>query len=190
MSKAGVVICKEVFETDKTLIIVSNPRLAFIRAMKAHFNNQRGLITIGTNVIIEPGTVVGCNGFSFERNENGELERFPHIGGVKIGDNVQIGSNCTIERGTFGDTVIGEGSQIDNLILVGHNSVIGKHVVVVGVTIICGSVTIGDYAYIGAGVTLRDGITIGKKAFVGMGSVVTKNVPDNVTVYGVPARVI
>lgn len=191
-SKAGTVYCLPDIPDipGKNLIRAANPRLSFIREMRKFFNNKiEPRMTVGKNVIIEPGTQV-VNGFSFERNERGELERFPHIGGVTIGDNVQIGGNCTIERGTIDDTIIGEGTQIDNLCLIGHNSKIGKHVVIVGVTIVCGSVTIGDYSYIGAGAVIRDGIKIGSRVTVGMGSVVTKDVPDGVTVYGVPARVV
>ena len=189
-SKAGIIICKESFKTESTLIIVDNPRLAFIRLMKAYGSKKKPKITLGKNVIIEHGAVIGCEGFSFERNEKNELERFLHIGGVVIGDNVQIGANSLVERGTFGDTIIGEGTQVDGLVMIGHNSNIGKHCVIVCGSAICGSVTIGDYTWIGAGAVIRDGITIGKNVTVGMGAVVTKNVPEGVTVYGVPAQIV
>jgi UDP-3-O-[3-hydroxymyristoyl] glucosamine N-acyltransferase len=194
-SKAGVVICKK-FDLchediyNKTFIFVEEPRLAFIRVMRAFFDNRKCEATIGRNVVIERGVVIGSPGLNFARAEDGSTERFPHYGNVIIGDNVWIGANTVIERGVIDDTVIGDGAQIDCMVLIGHQSVIGNHVGIAGSVMCSGSVTIGAYSWIGAGAVLRDGITIGHHTTIGMGSVVTKDIPDNVTAYGVPCHVI
>jgi UDP-3-O-[3-hydroxymyristoyl] glucosamine N-acyltransferase len=143
---------------------------------------------IGRNVVIDTGTVIGGEGFGFERNESGILERFPHIGGVDIGSDVEIGANSCIDRGTLGNTIIGEGTKINNLVHIAHNAKIGQHVVIAAQVNISGSTTIDDYAWIGPGATLRDGIRVGAHSTIGMGSVVVGDVAPGTTVYGVPAR--
>jgi UDP-3-O-[3-hydroxymyristoyl] glucosamine N-acyltransferase len=143
---------------------------------------------IGRNVIVHAGTVVGADGFGYERNEQNELEKFPHIGGVKIGDSVEIGSNVGIDRGTLGDTIIGEATKIDNLCHIAHNVVIGKHCVLVAKCLIGGSTRIGDYSWLAGNCVLRNGIAIGSYTTIGWCSLVMRNVPDNATVMGSPAR--
>ncbi len=145
-------------------------------------------VRIGKNVTIHAGSIIGADGFAYERNERGELEKFPHIGGVIIGDSVEIGANTCIDRGTMTDTVIGTGTKIDNLVHIAHNVQIGKNCVIVALSLIGGSTKIGDYSWIAPCACIRDGLSIGKKATVGMGAVVTKNVNDNTIVYGVPAK--
>lgn len=241
-SKARVIVCPDHLRLtpedykDKTLILVSNPRLAFIRLMQEYFQEKvefgihptavidgeaeiapdvyigpytcigkcqlgRGTIVYGSvhiysnvkiaeNVIVHAGAVIGADGYSYERNEKGELEKFPHIGGVIIEGEVEIGSNTSIDRGTLGDTLIGRGSKIDNQCHIAHNVIIGKHCVVVAQSLIGGSTKIGDYSWIAPCVCLRDGITIGENTFIGMGSVVTENMGDDVVAYGVPAKVV
>jgi len=187
-----------------TYIIVDNPRLMFIRAMKVLYDRHsydHALIIpeeyikhhaldvkYGKNVIIWPGTIIGADGFGFERNEKGELEKFPHIGGVVIGDNVEIQANCTVDRGTLDDTIIGEGTKLDNIVHVGHNCKIGKHCFIAGGTVFGGSVTVGDYTDFGLNCVILPGITIGHHCNIGASAVVTKDVPDNMTVAGNPAR--
>ncbi len=150
-----------------------------------HIHDQ---VRIGKNVILKSGCVIGSDGFGFEKNDEGILERFPHIGGVIIENNVEVGSNTCVDRGTLSDTTIGEGTKIDNLVHVAHNVIIGKHCVIVALALIGGGAKIGDGAWIAPTACIRDGITIGKKALVGMGAVVTKNVDDGDIVIGVPAR--
>ncbi len=143
---------------------------------------------IGRNVIIHAGTVIGSDGFGYHRNKDGILEKFSHIGGVIIEDEVEIGSNVSIDRGTLGNTVIHNGAKIDNLVHIAHNVVIGKHTAVISHAMIGGSTQVGRYSWIAPCACLRDGISIGDKTMVGMGSVVAKDVPDNATVMGVPAK--
>ena len=143
---------------------------------------------IGRNVTIHAGTVIGADGFGYERNEAGKLEKFPHLGGVVIEDNVEIGANVCIDRGTLGDTLICEGAKIDNLVHVAHNVVVGRHAAVIAQVMVGGSTRISDYVWIAPSACLRDGISIGRGAKVGMGALVTKDVENETTVMGSPAR--
>ncbi len=143
---------------------------------------------IGKNVTIFPGAVIGRDGYGFERNPEGKLERFPQTGGVVIGDDVEIGSNTVVDRGAMGDTVIGEGTKIDNLCHIAHSVVIGKHCIIIALSLVGGSTKIGDYSYIAPSASLINKINIGRNAMVGMGAVVTADVPDNTVVVGVPAK--
>ncbi len=145
-------------------------------------------VRIGKNVTISAGCVIGADGFGYERNPDGELEKFPHVGGVVIEDDVEIGANTCIDRGTLGDTRVCEGARIDNLVHVAHNTVIGRHAAVIADAMIGGSTRIGDYAWVAPSACLRDRIVIGEKATVGLAAVVTKSVPDGATVMGSPAR--
>lgn len=145
-------------------------------------------VVIGKNVIISPGCVIGFDGFGYYRDENGNLQNFPHFGGVIIEDDVEIGSNTSIDRGTLGNTIIKKGAKVDNLIHVAHNVVIGKNSMVIAHAMLGGSAIIGESAWVAPGAILRDGIKIGNKALVGLGAVVTKDVPDNTIVVGNPAK--
>jgi UDP-3-O-[3-hydroxymyristoyl] glucosamine N-acyltransferase len=137
--------------------------------------------------MIHAGSVIGADGFGYSRNDDGELEKFPHIGSVVIEDRVEIGSNTSVDRGTLSNTVIREGAKIDNFVHVAHNVVIGKHAAVIAHAMIGGSTEIGDYGWIAPSAALMNGLHIGKGATVGLGAVVTKNIPDNETWAGVPA---
>lgn len=143
---------------------------------------------VGRNVTINAGTVIGAEGFGYQRNENGEFEKFPHIGGVIINDNVDVGSNTSIDRGALGNTIIGEGAKIDNLVHIAHNVKVGKHAAVIAHAMIGGSSVIGDYSWVAPNSAIRDQISIGNRVTVGLGAVVTKNVPDGETWTGSPAR--
>ena len=143
---------------------------------------------IGNNVNIYSGAQVGTDGFGYEKTEDGTLIKFTHFGKVIINDNVDIGSNTCIDRGTINDTVIGEGSKIDNLVHVAHNVQIGKNCVIIAQSMIGGSTIIEDGVWISPSSVIRDGIRIGKNTLIGMGSVVTKNVPENEVWAGNPAK--
>jgi UDP-3-O-[3-hydroxymyristoyl] glucosamine N-acyltransferase len=145
-------------------------------------------VRIGKNIVLKSGCVIGGDGFGYERNEKGILEKFPHVGGVIIEDDVEIGSSTCVDRGTLSNTVIGKGTKIDNLVHIAHNVVIGKHCVIVALAMIGGGTKICDGAWVAPTACVRDGIVIGKQALVGMGAVVTKNVDDKDIVIGVPAK--
>jgi UDP-3-O-[3-hydroxymyristoyl] glucosamine N-acyltransferase len=145
-------------------------------------------VRIGRNVTIHAGTVLGADGFGYNRNDAGELEKFPHVGGIVIEDDVEIGSNTCVDRGTLGNTIIRQGAKIDNLVHIAHNVLIGRHSAVIAHAMIGGSTRIADHAWIAPSACLRDDISIGEHAVVGLGAVVVKDVPDNVTVMAVPAR--
>lgn len=147
-----------------------------------------GAVKIGKNVSIKSGCIIGGDGFGFERNLEGKLEKFPHIGGVIIEDDVEIGSNTCVDRGTLSNTTIGKGTKIDNLVHVAHNVVIGKDCAIIALAMLGGGARIGDGAWVAPTACIRDGIVIGKRSVVGMGAVVTKNVEDEDIVLGVPAK--
>lgn len=147
-----------------------------------------GSVEIGDGCIIRENTVVGSDGLTTRRDENGRIITIPQFGGVVIEDNVQIGANSVICKGAIDNTIIGSGSRIDNCSFISHNVKMGRDTIVVGEVLMMGSSSTGDRAYLSGNVVVRDGVSIGEDAFVGMGSVVTKNVPDGVTVKGNPAK--
>lgn len=143
---------------------------------------------IGENVIVHSGTVVGADGFGYQRGDDGVFEKFPHLGGVIIENGVEIGANTCIDRGTLASTLIREGAKIDNLVHIAHNVIVGRHAAVIAHAMVGGGTTIGDFAWLAPCACIRDGITIGAHATIGLGAVVTKDVPEGVTVMGAPAR--
>ena len=240
-SNAGVIICHADLQfaeddyMERTLILVSRPRTAFIRIMKRFFEEEpvkygisataiiereaeihpnvyigpncyigrcrigEGTIihgnnyiysntVIGKNVVIQAGTIIGAEGVGAKRNAEGEVEKFPQIGGVIIEDNVKIGSNTSIMRGTMGNTIIGQGTTIGHLCNIGHDVIIGSHCFITSQAILGGALQMGDYTQVSMGACIRPKIEIGSNVLVGMGAVVTMNVPDGKIVFGVPAK--
>ncbi len=145
-------------------------------------------VKIGERCIVQSGTVIGSDGFGYEKDDNGQLIKIPHIGGVVIGDDVEIGSNTTIDRGTLSDTIIERNVKIDNLCHIAHNVTIGFNTTVIALSMIAGSVHVGKNAWIAPCSSIRDGVDIGDDAIVGMGSVVVKEVFNKEIVAGVPAK--
>ncbi len=145
-------------------------------------------VRVGNRVIVHSGAVLGSDGFGYERSASGALVKFPQLGGLLIEDDVEIGANTSINRGALDDTIIGSGCKIDDLVYIAHNVVVSKHSLIVGNTTICGSVHIGERCWIASSI-LRNGISVGNDVTVGLGAVVLRDVPDNVVVYGNPARV-
>jgi UDP-3-O-[3-hydroxymyristoyl] glucosamine N-acyltransferase len=142
---------------------------------------------IGDRVIIHPGCRIGQDGFGYVADRKGAL-KVPHTRRVIVQDDVEIGANTTIDRGGRRDTVIGEGTKIDNLVQIGHNCTIGRHCFIVSQTGISGSVEIGDYAMLGGQVGVADHLTIGSRAKLGARSGVITDVPAGVQWGGFPAR--
>lgn len=143
---------------------------------------------IGKNSIVQPGAVIGADGFAYERHETFDLERFPHIGGVRIGNNVEISSNCSIARGSLSDTVIGDGTKLDALVHVAHNVEIGKDCALTAGAVIGGSTIIGDTCWLGLNSTVKHKLKMGNNVIVGSGASVIHDVPDEDIVAGVPAK--
>lgn len=145
-------------------------------------------VQIGNNVVIRENAVIGGLGFGFEREEDGTPVRLPHIGGVIIGDNVEIGALTTVASGTIEPTLIGTNTKIDDHVHVAHNCVIGKNVLICAGAKLCGSVNIEDNVWVGAGAIIMQSKKVGLNAYIGMGAVVKSNVGQKVEVSGNPAK--
>lgn len=147
-------------------------------------------VIIGANVLIQAGVVLGTDGLGCTREADGSLIKFPHLGGLIIEDNVEIGANTTVAKGAFGNTIIGRGSKINALCYIGHNCHIGANVLIAGGTNLNGSVKIGKNSVIYSNCVVREQTRIGERVIIGMGSVVTKKVPDDEIWVGNPARLL
>jgi UDP-3-O-[3-hydroxymyristoyl] glucosamine N-acyltransferase len=146
-------------------------------------------VKIGNQVILHSGCVLGADGFGFVFLEL-QYEKFPQIGRVEIADRVEIGANSCVDRAALGVTSIGEGSKLDNLVHIGHNCRIGRHVVIAAQTGFAGGVVIEDYAIIGGQVGIGDNARIEARAVLGSGSGVltSKIVRAGQVMWGTPAR--
>jgi len=145
-------------------------------------------VFLGSNITIEAGAVLGSDGFGYSRDSNQKLQPFPHLGCIIVQNDVYIGANSCIDRGSLGNTVIGKGTKIDNLVHIAHNVVIGDNVVVIANAMIAGSVEIGDNAWIAPSASILNQKSIGEGSTVGMGAVVLRDVANKSTVAGVPAH--
>lgn len=146
-------------------------------------------VKIGANCEIQSGVRIGHDGFAYSEDKDGIKTMIKHHGGVIIHNDVFIGSNTEVARGTIDDTVINEGCKIDALSHIAHNVKLGKNNGVIAGCTIYGSVRTGDNCYIATSV-IRDQAVLGNNVFVGMNSTVTKDIPDNSVVVGSPAKVI
>ena len=142
---------------------------------------------VGDRVIIHPGCKIGQDGFGFVMSGSGHL-KVPQVGRVIIQDDVEIGAGTAIDRGGIRDTVIGEGTKIDNLVQVGHNVRIGRHCIVVAHTGISGSSTLEDFVVLGARVGINNDVTVGEGAQIAAISNVNGNVPPGARWGGTPAK--
>jgi UDP-3-O-[3-hydroxymyristoyl] glucosamine N-acyltransferase len=142
---------------------------------------------IGDRVIVHPGARIGQDGFGYLPGPRGHA-KIPQVGRVIIQDAVEIGANTCIDRGAIRDTVIGEGTKIDNLVQIAHNVEIGRHCVLASYTGISGSCSIGDHVMMGGRVGVTDNITIGAGAMIAAGSGVMSNIPAGEKWGGAPAQ--
>lgn len=140
--------------------------------------------TIGDNFICNENVVIGCNSFTKAKDPNGDLISMPSLGRVVIGNNVEIGACDVIELATCGETVIGDNVKLDNLVSIGHESILHKNVCMAAQATLAGFVEVGERTFIGVGANVKNRITIGKDVTVGMGSVVGRAVKDGETVFG------
>jgi len=146
-------------------------------------------VSVGDRVIVHSGAVIGADGFGFAF-ANGQYEKFPQVGRVEIGNDVEIGANTCIDRAALGVTSIGDGTKLDNMVHVGHNCRIGRHVVVAAQTGFSGGVVVEDYAVIGGQVGIGDKARIESGAVLGSGCgiLTSKIVRKGQVVWGTPAR--
>jgi UDP-3-O-[3-hydroxymyristoyl] glucosamine N-acyltransferase len=160
---------------------------------------------IGDRFIAQPGVVVGGDGFSFVTPEKSGVEeiretlgvraeirrqswtRIHSLGAVTIGDDVEIGANATVDRGTIRDTMIGDGTKLDNQVMLGHNVVVGRDCLLCGQVGIAGSTTIGDRVVMAGKVGVSDNISIGDDVIAGGGTIILSNVPAGRVILGYPA---
>jgi len=146
-------------------------------------------VSVGARAIIHSGAVIGADGFGFVLS-GGRYQKFPQVGGVTIGDDVEIGANTCIDRAALGVTRIGDGTKLDNMVHIAHNCTIGNHVVIAAQTGLSGGVAVGDYAVIGGQVGIGDKARIESEAVLGSGCGVltSKIVRGRQTYWGTPAR--
>ncbi len=146
------------------------------------------LVYIGAHCIIGSGTVIGQPGFGIYRDEEGLPQHFPHVGGVVIGDHVELGALNTVVGGTIHPTVVEDYVKTDDHVHIAHNCHVGARTLLTACAELSGSVRLGMDCWVGPNSSLRDGIEIGDRTMIGIGSVVTKSFASDMTVYGVPAK--
>lgn len=149
-----------------------------------------GKVVIGEGTIIYSGVVIGMDGYGFYDDIEYNHRRVPHLGGVIIGKNVEIGANTCIAKGCLGDTIIGDDVKIDNLCHIAHNVRIGNRSRIIALSMLAGSSVIGENAWVAPCSSIKNQVKVGDNSFIGMGAVVIKDVEDNTSVSGFPARII
>jgi UDP-3-O-[3-hydroxymyristoyl] glucosamine N-acyltransferase len=142
---------------------------------------------VGDRVILHAGARLGVDGFGYVTGREGH-EKLPHVGRCVVGDDVEIGANSTVDRGSVGDTTIGDGTKIDNLVHVGHNCRIGKRCLIMAQVGLAGSTVVEDEAILAGQAGLAGHLTVGSRARVGAQSGVIGDVPPGATISGYPAR--
>lgn len=186
-------------QIDKSVILGSNVSIGH------HVVIENGVkiganTTIGHNTVIlkntkiGKGVKIGCNctigaeGFGYEKDELGNFEHIPHIGNLVIEDNVFIHNNSCIDRAAIGSTIIRENTKIDNLVHIAHGVKIGRNSMVIANSMVGGSTKIGDNSWLAPSSSILNKLTVGNDSVIGMGAVVLKNVSENTTVVGNPAK--
>lgn len=142
---------------------------------------------IGKRCLIKPGAVLGSPGFGFVSGPRGH-HKMPHVGSCVLGDDVEVGANSCIDRGSIADTVIGNGTKLDNLVHIGHNARLGARCLVMGGCVIAGSADIGDDVIVAGHAAIGGHFRVGSRARIGAKAGVISAVPDGADVSGFPAR--
>jgi UDP-3-O-[3-hydroxymyristoyl] glucosamine N-acyltransferase len=142
---------------------------------------------IGKRVRIHSSAVIGSDGFGYVF-DSGFHRKVPQIGNVVIGDDVEIGSNTSVDRAALGSTIIGKGTKIDNLVQVGHNVELGDHCILCAQVGIAGSAKLGNYCVLGGQVGIAGHLKIGNQVSIGSKSGVMHNIPDGEAWLGIPAQ--
>ena len=167
-------------------VIEAGARVGDDCEIHAHVSLREGVV-MGRRVIIQNGAVIGSDGFGFARRQDGSHEKIPQVGRVVIEDDVEIGANAAIDRPAVGETRIGAGTKIDNLVQVAHGVQLGRNVLLAAQSGIAGSTTLGDGVIMAGQSGATGHITLGAGAIVGAKSAVTKDVAPAGHVAGVPA---
>jgi UDP-3-O-[3-hydroxymyristoyl] glucosamine N-acyltransferase len=144
-------------------------------------------VILGDRVILHAGVRLGVDGFGYVQTAEGHV-RIPHVGRCVVGDDVEIGANSTVDRGSIDDTVIGPGTKIDNLVHIGHNCRVGARVLVMAQVGLAGSSYVEDEAILAGQVGLAGHLTVGRRARIAAQSGVMADVPAGATFFGYPAR--
>ncbi|MDD5274034.1 MAG: UDP-3-O-(3-hydroxymyristoyl)glucosamine N-acyltransferase [Methylovulum sp.] len=144
-------------------------------------------VVIGDHVTVHSGAVIGADGFGYKFRDHHHV-KVPQVGNVVIGDHVEIGANTCIDRGALGSTTLGQGSKIDNLVQIGHNNKIGRHVIMCGQVGVSGSCKIDDYAILAGSAGIADHVTIGQGAVIMARAGVAGDVPAQAHYFGSPAK--
>lgn len=147
-------------------------------------------VIIGEHCVVKSCAVVGEEGFGFERDESGIPVRLVHLGSVKIGNWVEIGSLTTVCRGTLADTIIEDYAKIDDHVHIAHNVKVRRGAMVIACAEVSGGVDVGEFAWIGPNASVIQQVKVGARSLVGIGSNVIRNVDELATVAGNPAKVI
>jgi UDP-3-O-[3-hydroxymyristoyl] glucosamine N-acyltransferase len=169
-------------------VIGSDVRIGANCVLHANVSVYAG-VTVGDRGVLHSGVVLGADGFGFVR-QNSHYEKFPQIGRVVVGNDVEIGANSCVDRAALGTTLIGDGTKLDNMVHIAHNCRIGRHVVIAAQTGLSGGVTVEDYAVIGGQVGIGDKARIESGAVLGSGCgiLTSKIVRKGQVVWGTPAR--
>jgi len=154
---------------------------------RLHAHSSVSHALLGRGVVLHPGARVGQEGFGFVPDASGRFETMPQLGLVVLGDGVEIGANACVDRGAQGDTVLGPGTRLDNLVMVGHNVRTGRGCVLVSQCGVSGSTILGDFVTLAAQAGLVGHINVGTKARVGAQAGVINDVPAGTDVLGSPA---
>jgi UDP-3-O-[3-hydroxymyristoyl] glucosamine N-acyltransferase len=167
--------------------VVVGPGVEVGDGCRLHAHSSVSHALLGKGVVLHPGARVGQEGFGFAPTPEGRFETMPQLGRVVLGDEVQIGANACVDRGAQGDTVLGPGTRLDNLVQVGHNARAGRGCILVAQSGISGSAVLGDFVTIAAQAGLAGHLRVGSKARVGAQAGVINDVPAGTDVLGSPA---